>query len=178
MGLLQAAIERVGNPAHPADVTQAFEQGVCRAAHMQDHRQLVALRQLELCAVKLLLGVPSCRGVEGGYPAIQANFTHCHQARVVALRQQGLVELIEVCRSGLRCEQGVNAQGIGVLVGMGQRTHGVEIGGFDRRDDATAHPLRSGVCANLGAICLKFGSVKVAVGVNPEHGARIIKRRP
>jgi hypothetical protein len=136
---------------------------------MQDHRQLVSLRQFQLCAVKLLLGVPSGGCVDFGHKAIQANFPHRHQARIVCVCQQGLVEFIQVCHSCLRGEQRVNAQRIGVSVGMGLCTYGVEIGSFDSRDDAAAHALRTGVLSHMWAVGLKFSRIQVAVGVDPKH---------
>ena len=53
--LLHTAVEGMGDAAAHRHFAQALEQAVGRAAHVQDHRQAEAPRQLQLRAVKLLL---------------------------------------------------------------------------------------------------------------------------
>jgi hypothetical protein len=157
--LLQAAIESVGNAAHHWRVAQAFEQQVGAAAHMQDDGQLVLLRELELGFVKqLLLGQRSSR-VELGHKPIQANFTHGYQAWVVVVGVQGSVELRQMRLGGVRGVERVNAQGINILLGMGQQTHGVKVGRLDRRDDALRHTRLTTSPMHGCAVSLKLGGI-------------------
>ena len=60
LGLLQTAVEGMGDAARHGNVAQPLEELVRRAAHMQDHRQIEPSRQLQLGTVELLLP----RGIE------------------------------------------------------------------------------------------------------------------
>ena len=69
----------------------------------------------------------------------------------------------------------MDAQGIGIAMGMRQLAHGLKVGHFHRRDDATPDTLGAGLLTRWRAVCVKFRRVEVAVGVDPKHGARIIE---
>ena len=72
---------------------------------MQQHRQVVLLRQLQLGFVNKLLS----RHVQTWHKTIEANFTHRHQTRVVTMAVQSLVQGLQILFAGLRGVQGMDA---------------------------------------------------------------------
>ena len=94
MGLLQAAIKCMCDATFDGDLTQTFEQRIGAATHMQHDGQLVLTRQLQLCAVKVLLLVPSLWAVDSWHKTIQANFSYCDQLWISAVLLQGSIELL------------------------------------------------------------------------------------
>jgi hypothetical protein len=146
---------------------QPLQQQIGAAPHVQDHRQVVLLGQLQLRCVKELL----TRHVQAGHKTVQADFTHRHQTRVGAVVCQGLVQGLQIGLAGLRCEKGVDAQRVNVAVLVRQLPHRVKVRGLHRRDDAGVHAHRAGGLTHRVAVRREFGGVQVAVAVDPSHGA-------
>ena len=85
---------------------------------MQHDGQLVLTRQLQLCAVKVLLFVPSLIAVDLWHKTIEPNFTYCDQLRVGAVLLQGGIELLQMRFGGGGGVERVNAQGIDIARGI------------------------------------------------------------
>ena len=154
-------------PARHRHLAQAFEQHVGRAAHVQNDRQTVLPRQLQLGRVKRPLPLTQGGLAQGWHKIIQTNFPHRHQARVVFRRSQGIVQGVQVIVMCLRHIQRVDAQGISVAVAVRQRLHRAPMGPRHRRDHAQAHACTAGLLTHRVAVGIKLGRVQVAMGVDP-----------
>ena len=84
LGLLQAAVKRMGDTAFDRRLAQTLQQQISTSAHMQDDRQVVLLGQIELCLVKKLLP----RHVQAGHKSVQTDFTYRYQAGVFSVLLQ------------------------------------------------------------------------------------------
>ena len=166
--LLAAAIERMTDAAGPqSDAAQAAQQRVGAASHMEDHRQLMPLRELELLHIEMLL-----RGrVEVLDEEIEADLADADQARIVAALGQHPVETAEVLVARVHDVQRMDAQRIAEAMRMRERPHLLEVPGDDRRD----HDLRHARCQRARddgvAVDVELRGVEVAVRVSP-HGDR------
>ncbi len=83
---------------------------------MQEHGQLQPPGHPQLGLVEPLLA----RQILAGHEMIQTDFTHRHQARVVVPLVQLLRQDLQVGVVGLWHRQGMDAQGICSIKGMGQ----------------------------------------------------------
>ena len=165
LGLLQTAIEGMGNAAFHRRLAQTLQQQIGAAPHMQEHGQIVLLRQLQLRFVKQLLP----RHVQTGHKTIQTDFTHGHQVRVWAVRVQRLLQYRQVMVLGLRRVQGVDAQGVDIAVLVGELAHQFEVVHLHRWNDTGLNThCASGLSHRVPVVC-KFSGVQVAVAVDPIH---------
>ena len=178
--LLRTAVESVGNtlplegralgPGR-TQVAQAFEQPVSRTAHMQNHRQAVLARQLQLRPVEKFLALTQGALAQRGHKEVQPDLAHSHQTRVVAVAFQRVVQRLQVANLRLRHIQGMNAQGVAVAAGVGELAHSVKVGPLDGGQHAMHHVVRSGQGAHCRRLVAKLCRVQVAMGVNPVRHA-------
>jgi hypothetical protein len=76
------------------------------------------------------------------------------------------VKLRQMRLGRLRCEKRVNAEGIGILLGVGQHTHRIKVGRFYSGDDALRHTCGTGSLVRGGAVGVKLCRIEVRVGVD------------
>ena len=169
LGLLRAAIERVGNATCHLHLSQPFEQHVRRAAHMQDDGQAIFLGQQQLRRIKLPLPLTHLGRAQLGDEIIQADFAHGDQARIMACLGQRFIQRIQVIALRLRHIQGVNAQGIRIAMLGGQGLHTRPIAALHCRQHTQTHTRIARGLAHLRTVGRKLRRVQMAVGVDPEH---------
>ena len=124
-------------------------------------------RQAQLRPVEVHLPLPQRALAQRWHKKIKANLAHRHQARVIALRCQGVVQRIQVMLAGLCHIQRVNAQGVAVAMGMGQVAHSLKVSHGHRRQDAVRHPGLRRTGPHLGHVRRKLGRIKMAMGIDP-----------
>ena len=175
LGLLQAAVERVGDAAPAGRALplrpQVLEHPIGAAAHMQHHGQTVGAGQPQLRGIKKLLTRTHGGLAQRGNKKVQADFADRHQARIAVVLCQLSVQSRQVGLLGLRHVQGMDAQAVAVTKGMGQFAHRRPVGALYCRYDAVAHACRPRRFTQGAAIGGTFRSVQMGVGVNP-HQAR------
>jgi hypothetical protein len=114
---LIAAVEGVPDAAPTAlrrQFAQVLEQLVGRTPHMQDDRQPMLARQLELLAVEKFLALTHRAFKQRGHKIIQPDLTHRHQARVATPERELFIQRLQVGVLRLGHTQRVNAQRIAV----------------------------------------------------------------
>ena len=165
----------MSDAARHANVAQAFQHLIDRAPHVHDHGQTMSARQLELLAVEMLLPLAQrTRGGESGHEVVEADFAHCHQARVARVARQRLVQAQQVLIVRALDVQRVNAERVGVAAGVRQRPHTFEGARFDGGNDADRYVFCSCPRPHGGDIGRKLGGIQMAVGVDPDRHARIM----
>ena len=173
--LLHTAVEGMGDAAAHRHFAQALEQAVGRAAHVQDHRQAEAPRQLQLRAVK----APLARWVKAGHEAVEPDLAHRDQARVGLVLLQRAGQRLQVFVGGARRVERVDAQGVAVAMALRELAHHIPLGALHGRDDAVRHARRARLGAHGVHVGGELGRVEVAVGVDPaRHGLRAYPSRP
>ena len=169
LGLLQAAVEGMGDAPAYLHLAQYLQKLVGRAAHMQDDGQIKPPRQHQLLAVKALLAF----GVQPRHKVVEPDFAHRHQARVSAVLLQGVGQQLQVFVLRAAGVQGVNAQGVAVAMAVGQQAHAVPVAALYRGQHAMHHALGPGLLAHRVHIVRQLGRIQVGVGVNPGHGPQV-----
>ena len=124
-------------------------------------------RQAQLRPVEVHLPLPQRALAQRWHKKIKANLAHRHQARVIALRCQGVVQRIQVMLAGLCHIQRVNAQGVAVAMGMSQVAHRLKVSHGHRRQDAVRHPGLGRTGPHLGHVRRKLGRIKMAMCIDP-----------
>jgi hypothetical protein len=170
--LLGAAAERVRNASPGGQFAQLFEQRIGTSPHMQDHRQPVFARQLELLPVEKRLPLAHDRLAQGRYKKIESDFAHRHQPGIVAVFGECGIQRgqVAVCRLGNKHR--VNAQRIRIAHAMGQLAHGIEVAALHGGDDAQAHTQFHSVGAQAQGkrvIRAELRGIEVAMGVDPHR---------
>ena len=148
-------------------VAQVFQHPVGGTAHVQDHRQAVFARQLQLFPVKVFLTLAQGARTHLRHKEIQANFANCHQLRVIAMQVQLCVQLGQVSVLGSFHAQRVNAQRIAVASVVRQTAHRVKIGHPDCWQDAISYFLYSCLCTDDKGFRAKLWCIQVAMGIYP-----------
>ena len=142
---------------------------------MQQHGQAVLPGQPELGAVEKLLALAHGRGAERGHKKIQPDFAHRHQPGIPGAAGEFGIQPIQIGFIGLRHIQRVDAQRIGIAVGMGQGLHGMPVVGLHGRQHAQRHALLADVPVQRGQAG-QLGRIQMGVGVDPDRrkpGCRI-----
>ena len=99
---------------------------------MHQHRQAGAARDLQLLAVEVLLA--RADRDQRGHEQVDADLADGHQARVVPVLLQRLLEALEILVGRVAHAQRMDAQRVREAVLVRQRAHGVEVEDAYRRD--------------------------------------------
>ena len=92
-------------------------------------------RQLQLLGVEKGLALH----IQALHKKIQADLADRHQARIVPMGEQGMVQCLQICVLCPIRDHGVNAQGIGVATAMRQAANLLEIFRLNCGQDAESH---------------------------------------
>jgi hypothetical protein len=154
--------------------SQAFEQSIGRTAHMQDHRQPMLTRQLELLKIEVLLAFPQRVLAKFWHKEIQSDFAHRHQMRVASVRAQSSVQTLQIIILRPPHVQGMNAQGVTVAHLVRQPPHRIKIAHLHSGENAMSHTFDRCIRTYFNGLCSKLCGIKVAVGVDPERHTPIM----
>ena len=170
--LLRTAVEGMGDAPVAGMAAQVFQQRIGRAAHVQQHRQIVPPCQRQLLGVEMLL--PFAR--QAGDEVVDTDLADRHQPRVVALALQFGVEPGQVAIVGPVDTQRMNAQCIDQTVAVGQLAHRRQVVHIDRRQHDLLHAGRRRTRHHLRTIGVELAGIQMAMRVDPH--ARIMHRPP
>ena len=164
-GLLNAAVEGMGDPAARTQPAKVLEHGVLGTAHMHDHWQLEVAGNAKLLDKEALLTCP----VQARHEVIESDFADADQPRIIDRPGDRVAQSGQFGVIGLIDMQRVNAKCI-AHAGMPRRERGdrLKIEGTHRRYDDAVDTRCHGRIDHVIAIGVEFGSIKVAVGID-EH---------
>ena len=142
-----------------ADTAQLLEDRIDRTAHVQDHRQVVTPRQLELRDEKIELA----GGVDVGDEVIETDLADCPRRAAHKVR----FERIEVVLAGPHDVQRMNAERrADIPPPRSQGKHRVETAPIHRRHDEALHARGTRAVDHLVAVRCKLGRVEMNMRVD------------
>ena len=145
------------------DAAQARKQRIGRTPHMQDHRQAGLARQLQLGPVEVLLP----RQVQPRHEVVQPDLAHRHQPRVVSVRAQLLLQVLQIALGGALHVQRMDAQCISALAIVSQFPHPVEVGALHRRQHQPRHASGTRAFDHGVTVSVELRRIQMAMGVDP-----------
>ena len=163
--LLLAAVVGMNDAPRHLDAAQRGEQRVGRAPHVHDDGQRELARELELLDPVMLLARP----VVARHEMIEADLADGDEPRIVAMPHQRVAQARQVAGIGVLDEQRVDAQRIGAVVLRGERAHGVEVLGADRRQHQPRHARGTGARDDGVTVGVELGRIEMAVRVDPHR---------
>jgi hypothetical protein len=134
---------------------------------MQNDRQAMLARQLELLTVKEFLALAQRAQLELRDKKIKPDFPDRQQAWVIPVAQQRSVQLGQVGLSGTPDKQRMNAQRVAVATSVRQASRVLKMRHGHRWNHTETNARLLGAFAHGPHICSKLGRVQVTVGVDP-----------